>query len=151
MRAVIQRVSRAQVLVNDQVVGQIGQGVLVLLGVGVDDGEGEAEFLARKTAELRIFQDEQGKMNRSVMDTGGQALVVSQFTLYGDTRKGRRPSYNKAAPPGLAKALYEHFVEVLEAHGVPTQTGKFQAEMSVSLVNEGPVTLLLSTDDRRGR
>lgn len=147
MRAVIQRVSRASVSVDGKVAGAIGSGLLVLLGVGRNDTEQDAEALARKIIELRVFQDEAGKMNLSLRDTGGSLLVVSQFTLYGDTRKGRRPSFDLAAPPEQARRLYEHFVEAARRQGVHVETGIFQAMMSVSLVNEGPVTFLVETRD----
>lgn len=147
MRAVLQRVSRASVAVDGAIVGAIGQGLLVLLGVGKGDTEADAEALARKVVELRVFQDDAGKMNLSLKDTGGSLLVVSQFTLYGDTRKGRRPSFDLAAPPEQARSLYEHFVETARALGVEVATGVFQAMMSVSLVNEGPVTFLVESRD----
>lgn len=147
MRAVLQRVSRASVAVGGAIVGQIGQGLLVLLGVGKGDTGADAEALARKVVELRVFQDAAGKMNLSLKDTGGSLLVVSQFTLYGDTRKGRRPSFDLAAPPEQARSLYERFVEAARAQGVEVATGVFQAMMSVSLVNEGPVTFLVESRD----
>ncbi|GIU74430.1 MAG: D-aminoacyl-tRNA deacylase [Bryobacteraceae bacterium] len=147
MRAVIQRVSSASVTVDGRVTGAIGPGLLVLLGVGRTDTEQDAETLAEKIIALRVFQDEAGKMNLSLRDTGGSLLVVSQFTLYGDTRKGRRPSFDMAAPPEQARRLYEHFVEAARRQGVHVETGVFQAMMSVSLVNEGPVTFLLETRD----
>jgi D-tyrosyl-tRNA(Tyr) deacylase len=147
MRAVLQRVSSAEVTVDGAVVGRIGPGLLVLLGVGKGDTEQDAEMLARKIVELRVFQDDAGKMNLSVKDTGGSLLVVSQFTLYGDTRKGRRPSFDQAAPPEEARRLYERFVEAARAQGVAVETGVFQAMMSVSLVNEGPVTFLVESRD----
>lgn len=147
MRAVIQRVSSASVSVDGQIVGSIGAGLLVLLGVGKEDTEQDAEALARKIVELRVFQDEVGKMNLSVKETGGSLLVVSQFTLYGDTRKGRRPSFDQAAPPEEARRLYERFVEAARAEGVRVETGEFQAMMSVNLVNEGPVTFLVESRD----
>jgi D-tyrosyl-tRNA(Tyr) deacylase len=147
MRAVIQRVSSASVTVDGATVGQIGPGLLVLLGVAKGDTEQDAVMLARKIAELRVFQDEAGKMNLSVKDTGGALLVVSQFTLCGDTRKGRRPSFDLAAPPADARRLYEKFVEAARAEGLPVETGVFQAMMSVSLVNEGPVTFLVESRD----
>jgi len=144
MRAVIQRVSRAAVVIGERRVGEIGAGLLVLLGVHRDDTEAHAERLAAKLVELRCFTDEAGKMNRSCRDVGGEMLVVSQFTLYGDCRKGRRPSYTDAAPPEKAVPLYEHFVEELRRLGVRrVATGEFGAMMSVSLVNEGPVTLIV--------
>jgi len=145
MRAVIQRVSQASVTVNGELAGSIGPGLLVLLGVGKTDTEQDAEALAQKIVELRVFQDEAGKMNLSLKDTGGSLLVVSQFTLYGDPRKGRRPSFDLAAPPAQARALYEKFVEAARRQGVHVETGVFQAMMSVSLVNEGPVTFLVET------
>jgi D-tyrosyl-tRNA(Tyr) deacylase len=147
MRAVIQRVSSASVTVDGKVVGAIGPGLLVLVGVGRNDTEQDAEALAQKIIELRVFQDEAGKMNLNLRDTGGSLLVVSQFTLYGDTRKGRRPSFDLAAPPEQARRLYERFVEAARRQGVPVETGVFQAMMSVSLVNEGPVTFLVETRD----
>ncbi len=146
MRAVVQRVKRAEVRVGEEVVGRIGLGLVVLLGVGKNDMEATGEALAEKIAGLRIFDDEQGRMNRSLMETGGQALCVSQFTLYGDCRKGRRPSYDQAAAPERAMALYESFVESLRLQGIPTETGRFRAMMEVELVNDGPVTLLLDSD-----
>lgn len=147
MRAVIQRVSSASVTVDGAVTGRIGTGLLVLLGVGKGDTEADAEALARKIAGLRVFQDDAGKMNLSVKDAGGALLVVSQFTLYGDTRKGRRPSFDLAAPPEEARRLYEAFVQAARAEGVAVETGVFQAMMSVSLVNEGPVTFLVESRD----
>jgi D-aminoacyl-tRNA deacylase len=146
MRAVVQRVSRAKVTVEGRVTGEIGAGLMVLLGVGRDDSPAVAEALAEKVANLRIFEDEQGKMNRSLLDMRGTALVVSQFTLYGDARGQRRPSFISAAPPELAAALYEEFNKALRALGVIVATGVFQAMMSVELVNEGPVTILLDSD-----
>jgi len=145
MRAVVQRVAEARVSVAGSVVGSIGEGLLVLLGVGGADSPREAESLAGKVAGLRIFPDEQGQMNRSCLETGGSALVVSQFTLYGDCRRGRRPSYTAAAPPELAEELYERFARELARLGVPVETGRFGAEMDVALVNRGPVTLLLDS------
>ena len=145
MRAVVQRVSRASVVVNGQVTGAIDGGVAVLLGVGRDDRPQDAAYIAEKIAHLRIFEDEQGKMNRSLVDTGGAALVVSQFTLYGDARGQRRPSFVQAAPPEQAKALYEECVRALRALGVRVETGVFRAHMSVELVNDGPVTILLDS------
>jgi len=142
---VIQRVGRASVTVDGAVTGAIERGMLVLLGVGPTDGESEAAWLAQKVATLRIFPDADGKMNRSLVDDGLSALVVSQFTLYGDARKGRRPSFVGAAPPELAAPLYERFCALLEATGVPVAKGVFQAHMDVSLVNDGPVTLILDT------
>lgn len=145
MRAVVQRVSRAQVEVAGQITGRIGAGALVLLGVAKTDSEQDARFLADKIVNLRIFNDENGKMNRSLLDAGGALLVVSQFTLYGDCRKGRRPSFDAAAPAETARALYESFVGAARAMGVHVETGVFQAHMDVSLVNDGPVTLLLES------
>jgi D-aminoacyl-tRNA deacylase len=141
----IQRVSSASVEVEGRVTGSIGAGLLVLLGVRREDTVGEADALLEKLLGLRVFEDAEGKMNLSLLDTGGALLVVSQFTLYGDTRKGRRPSFDMAAPPEQANQLYEHFVAAARAHGVETQTGVFRAMMSVSLTNEGPVTFLVET------
>lgn len=145
VRALVQRVREASVTVDGAVVGAIGRGALVLLGVGDTDGEAEARWLATKVAGLRFFPDADGKMNRSLVDEALSALVVSQFTLYGDTRKGRRPSYAHAAPPERAEPLYVTFCEALIAEGVPVERGVFRAAMDVALVNEGPVTLLLDT------
>jgi len=145
MRAVLQRVSEAQVRVEGGIVGEIGRGLLVLLGVGQGDSVEDARFLAEKTAGLRIFEDAQGKMNLSVEEVGGAILVVSQFTLYGDCRQGRRPGFSAAAPPDLANALYERFVDLLRERRLTVATGVFQAEMAVTLVNDGPVTLLLDS------
>src|SRR5215475_5577050 len=146
MRAVIQRVSRAKVTVNGAVTGEISHGLMILLGVGREDVPAVAVSLAEKAANLRIFEDENEKMNRSLRDVRGAALVVSQFTLYGDARGGRRPSFIAAAPPEQAKAVYEVFCEALRKLGVSVATGVFQAMMSVELVNEGPVTILLDSD-----
>lgn len=146
MRAVVQRVTRARVLVDDAVVGQIGPGLLVLLGVGKNDEPGTATYLAEKVAHLRICADDAGKMNRSLLETGGSALVVSQFTLYGDVRGGRRPAFDGSARPEVARQLYELFCTELARYGVPVATGQFQALMAVELVNDGPVTLLLDSD-----
>lgn len=143
MRLVLQRVSRAQVSVDGRVAGEIGRGLLVLLGVQKGDGEAEMEWGARKTAELRIFQDDQDKMNLSLLDVNGEALVVSQFTLLADADKGRRPSFTDAAPPEEAERLYRYFADCLRKTGIATATGVFAARMSVSLVNEGPVTIIL--------
>lgn len=145
MRAVVQRVSEASVTVDGRTVGAIGRGFLVLLGVTHVDGEAEAVWLARKIAGLRIFEDEAGKFNRSLADEDGAVLVVSQFTLYGDTRKGRRPSFTEAARPEHAEPLCDLFVDLLRAEGVAVETGIFGAMMAVHLVNDGPVTLLLDT------
>ncbi len=146
MRAVVQRVSRARVTVEGRVTGEIGAGLMILLGVGREDFAAVAASLAEKVANLRIFEDEQGKMNRSLLDVKGAALVVSQFTLYGDARGQRRPSFISAAPPEQAAALYEEFNKALRGLGVTVATGIFQALMSVELVNEGPVTILLDSD-----
>ena len=146
MRAVIQRVSRAKVTVNGEVTGEIGPGLLVLLGVSQTDSEPAADYLAEKISGLRIFEDADGKMNRSLQDAGGGALVVSQFTLYGDVRRGKRPSFDAAARPELARRLYEYFVEKLRAAGVRCETGRFQEMMQVELVNDGPVTILLDSE-----
>ena len=146
MRAVVQRVTRASVSVDGRVAGAIRAGLLVLLGVSRTDNLESAPYLAEKIANLRIFPDEAGKMNLSLLDIGGSALVVSQFTLYGDTRGGRRPSYIQAAPPEEANRLYEEFVRSMRAHGVTVETGVFQAHMQVELVNDGPVTILLDSE-----
>ena len=143
MRLVIQRVSEASVSVDAQVVGSIGRGLVVLIGVTHDDGEGEARFLANKTANLRIFADDEGKFNRSALDVAGDALVVPQFTLYGDTRKGRRPNFVQAAPPEIAEPLVEQFVSFLEEEGLHVETGVFGAMMTVKIHNDGPVTIIL--------
>jgi D-aminoacyl-tRNA deacylase len=145
MRAVVQRVSRAQVTVNGNVAGEIGMGLLVFLGVGDGDTEADAAYLAEKVSGLRIFDDEQGKMNRSVQDVGGSVLAVSQFTLYGDVRRGKRPSFDAAAAPAKARQLYELFVERFRAAGLRCETGRFQEMMTVELANEGPVTILLDS------
>ncbi|MDE0141427.1 MAG: D-aminoacyl-tRNA deacylase [Caldilineaceae bacterium] len=146
MRALIQRVSRASVHVDGEEAARIGQGFVVLLGVADDDGAAEAAWLARKIAGLRLFEDDAGKMNLGLADVGGQVLAVSQFTLYGDARKGRRPSFTRAAAPAQAQELYEKFCSLLAAEGVPVEKGVFQAHMEVSLVNDGPVTLWLEKD-----
>lgn len=143
MRLLIQRVSRASVTVEQKTISRIGNGLLILLGVGHGDGEEQAAFLAEKTANLRIFEDAQGKTNLSVLDVKGEAIVVSQFTLYADTRKGRRPSFIDAALPEVASPLVDRFVELLRSHGVPTQTGQFGAHMGVEILNDGPVTIWL--------
>jgi len=148
VRAVIQRVSEASVSVDRKTVGIIGQGLMVLLGVAREDTSQEAAYLAEKTADLRIFEDEAGKMNRSVEDIGGGILVVSQFTLLGDCRKGRRPGFTDAAPPELADQLYEEYVAVLRRRGINVATGVFRTDMQVALVNDGPVTMLLDSRKR---
>ncbi len=145
MRAVVQRVSRAQVTVDGQIVGKIGGGLLVLLGVAATDAESDAAYLADKIAGLRIFEDAGGKMSLSAGDVHGEVLVVSQFTLYGDVRRGKRPSFDAAAAPVHARKLYEYFVECIRAAGLPCQTGRFQEMMEVELVNDGPVTILLDS------
>jgi len=146
VRAVLQRVSRARVVVDGNVTGEIGPGLVVLIAIGRDDTESTAVFMADKILNLRIFNDEQGKMKHSVLDTGGAVLAVSQFTLYGDTRGQRRPSFMRAAPPEKGKTLYEEFSRALEKLGVRVETGVFQAHMSVELANDGPVTILLDSD-----
>jgi D-aminoacyl-tRNA deacylase len=146
MRAVVQRVSEANVAIGGRVVGEIGRGLVVLVGVAPRDGEDEARWLADKVANLRIFSDDEGKMNRSLLDIGGEVLVVSQFTLYGDARKGRRPSFVHAAQGDGAEATYERAVEELRALGIKCATGEFGAMMQVGLTNDGPVTILLDSD-----
>src|SRR5208337_3003228 len=145
MRAVVQRVSRARVTVNGEITGEIGHGLLVLLGVGTGDTRADADYLVEKTIGLRIFEDAGGKMNLSVAEVGGALLVVSQFTLYGDARRGKRPSFDAAAPPGQARELYEYFMEKIRSAGLRCETGRFQEMMQVELVNEGPVTILLDS------
>ena len=147
MRAVIQRVRSASVTVDGAVVGRIARGVVVLVGIGQGDGAADIAYVARKVRELRLFEDEEGRLNRSLAEVGGAALVVSQFTLYGDCRRGRRPSFDAAAPPQAARAVYEALVDALQHDGTHVATGVFQAMMDVSLVNDGPVTVLL--DSRR--
>jgi D-tyrosyl-tRNA(Tyr) deacylase len=142
MKAVLQRVSQARVEVEGQVTGSIGRGLVVLLGIARTDTPADADYLAEKIIGLRVFPDDEGKMNRSLMEIGGGLLVISQFTLYGDTRKGRRPSFDAAAPPDQARALYEYFLKAVRSHEVPYQAGIFQAMMDVHLVNEGPVTII---------
>jgi D-tyrosyl-tRNA(Tyr) deacylase len=146
MRAVIQRVTRARVTVDGEIVGEIGKGLVVLLGVARDDVQRDADYLASKIVALRIFDDADGKMNVSVKDAGGGLLVVSQFTLYGDTRRGLRPSWSDAAPPEIAEPLYNYFVESSRKLIQPVETGSFRAMMQVELVNDGPVTLIVTTD-----
>lgn len=147
MRAVVQRVTESKVVVDGEIVGEIGQGLLVLLGVGKKDGLKDVEYLAGKIVNLRIFEDDEGKMNRSLLDIGGQALIVSQFTLWGDCRKGRRPSFIDAAPPDAAEKLYLEFVDKAASYGIKTQTGRFGAMMQVDLVNDGPVTLIIESPE----
>jgi len=148
MRIVIQRVSRAAVRVQGKVVGEIGPGLVILIGVGSDDGPDDARYLADKTADLRIFPDSQGNMNLSLLDTKGSALVVSQFTLYGDCRKGRRPSWHLAAPPELGSNLYQDFCRNLSKRGIHVETGVFRAMMDVEIHNDGPVTMLLDSKQK---
>ncbi len=145
MRAVVQRVSSAEVSIDGVVVGRINKGLLVLLGVSTQDRESDADYLADKIAGLRVFEDQDGKMNLGPREVGGSLLVVSQFTLYGDVRRGKRPSFDAAARPEQAKKLYEYFVERIRATGLPCETGRFQETMRVELVNEGPVTILIDT------
>ena len=145
MRAVVQRVSRARVMIADEVAGQIERGLLVLLGITHTDRPEQASWLADKIVGLRIFEDAEGKMNRGIADVGGGVLVVSQFTLYGDCRKGRRPSFIEAAPPEIAIPLYETFIHAIRLQGIPTATGRFGAMMQVELVNDGPVTLIVDS------
>ena len=143
MRVVLQRVKHGRVSVKEGVLAEIGPGLVILVGIGTQDGEEQACFLAGKIAQLRIFEDQDGKMNRSLLDIGGGAIVVSQFTLYADTRKGRRPSFTDAAPPQIAQPLVERFASFLNEMGIPTQTGQFGAHMLVEIANDGPVTIIL--------
>jgi len=145
LRAVVQRVNGARVEVDGKIAGEIGRGLLIFLGVGEGDSEKDCEYLANKIAHLRVFSDEQGLMNLSLLEIEGAALVVSQFTLWGDCRKGRRPSFTRAAPPEAAKELYEHFIGFMRARGLQVASGEFQAMMDVHLLNDGPVTLLLDS------
>lgn len=145
MRAVVQRTSGAKVTVGQDVIGEVGSGLTVLLGIGTEDTEKDVQYLVDKILHLRIFEDADGKMNRSLIDVSGELLVVSQFTLYGDCRKGRRPGFSTAAPPAVAEPLYELFVDICRNAGVIVATGRFQTEMQVSLVNHGPVTILLDS------
>lgn len=145
MRALVQRVRYARVKVAGETVGEIGAGLLILLGIAAEDTEKEAAFVADKCANLRIFEDEAGKMNLSLLDTGGAALIISQFTLYGDASHGRRPSFSAAAPPELAEPLYLKFAELMKNAGVPVATGRFRAEMAVELCNDGPVTIMVES------
>lgn len=149
MRLVIQRVKESRVIVNGRTTGSIDSGLLVLIGISREDTRAEADYMLDKLTGLRIFPDEGGKMNRNVVESGGALLLVSQFTLYGDCRKGRRPSFDRAAPPDAAQALYDYFVEAARRGPVPVQTGIFQASMEVHLINDGPVTILLDSDDRQ--
>jgi len=148
VRALLQRVTRAEVRVGGRSVGSIGGGLLILLGVGHGDDEATADALARRVCELRIFEDDEGRTNRSILDVGGEALVVSQFTLYADTKRGRRPGFTDAAPPDLAIGLWRRVAAAIEAQGVRTALGEFGAEMAVELVNDGPFTIWLDTADR---
>ncbi len=145
MRAVVQRVSHARVIVEGEVVGKIERGLLVLLGVAEDDGQDDVIFLAQKIASLRVFEDDLGKMNRSLAEVGGKMLIVSQFTLLGDTRKGRRPSFVRAARPEIAELLYRSFVAEVRGQGIEVEQGRFQVHMDVELINDGPVTLLVDS------
>ncbi|MDR3075783.1 MAG: D-tyrosyl-tRNA(Tyr) deacylase [Synergistaceae bacterium] len=151
MRIVIQRVSASKVSVGGSAVGEIGQGLCLFIGIAPGDGERDAEWAASKITGLRIFEDEHGKMNKSLLEMNGAALVISQFTLYADCAKGRRPSFTGAAPPGQANALYEYFAKCLRETGVAVKTGVFGADMKVDIVNEGPVTIILDTLDMPGR
>lgn len=146
MRAVVQRVSRASVKVEGQIVGQIGHGLLVLLGIGQGDGQAQCKILFDKLVHLRIFEDDAGKMNRSLLDSGGEVLLVSQFTLYADIRRGRRPGFSYAAPPDLAAPLVEQCKEYLQTYGITVATGRFGAHMEVELINDGPVTLMMDSE-----
>ncbi len=150
MKAVIQRVQKASVTINNNVTGQINKGILLLLGICADDSEKDIRWLAGKVSSLRIFPDNDGKMNLSLLDSGGEILVVSQFTLYGDCRKGRRPGFSEAAPPEIAEPLYEKFIEEVRALNIPTATGVFGADMQVALVNDGPVTFIVDTHHLQG-
>ena len=143
MRIVLQRVSQAKVVVQGEVVGEIGKGLMLLVGIGPQDGQDQVKTLAEKCAVLRIFDDDQGKMNRSLIDVGGEVLAVSQFTLYGNTSKGRRPSFTEAAPPEIAEPLFGEFVQKLRDMGIPIATGEFGARMEVTIINDGPVTFVM--------
>ena len=145
MRCVIQRVTEASVTVEGEVIGKIGKGYMILIGVSAEDGDKDVKYMADKVPNLRIFEDEDGKMNRSILDVGGEILAVSQFTLYGDARGGRRPSFSTAAKPEMANELYEKLVEAWRAQGLHVETGRFRAEMQVALINDGPVTLLMDS------
>ena len=146
MRALIQRVSHGKVSVADETIAEIDKGIVILLGVGHEDGEEQADYLAKKIAGLRIFEDEEGKTNLSLLDVGGEAIVVSQFTLYADTRKGRRPSFINAGHPEMAEPLVDYFVDLMKGHGIATQTGKFGAHMLVEIDNDGPVTIWMERE-----
>ena len=148
MRALVQRVSRASVCVEDRVIATIRMGLVVLVGVSRQDGEDEARYIADKVVNLRIFPDEEGRFNRSALDTGAELLIVSQFTLYGDTRRGRRPSFAEAAPPEQAESLFDQTIRLFEETGLTVRTGRFQAHMMVSIYNDGPVTIMLDSADR---
>ncbi len=148
MRTILQRVNRSRVTVEGRTIAEIGLGLVILLGIGPGDGDEQIDYLVKKIANLRIFEDDQGKMNLSVLDVGGQAIVVSQFTLYADTRKGRRPSFTRAAPPEIASPLVDRFAERLAAQRVPTQTGEFGAHMQVEIHNDGPVTIWMEQGHR---
>ncbi|HUV87169.1 MAG TPA: D-aminoacyl-tRNA deacylase [bacterium] len=150
MLVVVQRVSEAKVSVEGRAAAAVGPGLLILLGVAAGDGERDAAYLAAKIAHLRLFADDESRMNRSLLDVGGEALVVSQFTLHGDCRKGRRPDFTRAAPPAEAERLYDRFIEELSALGVPTRAGEFGAMMAVSLTNDGPVTLIVRSPSEAG-
>jgi D-aminoacyl-tRNA deacylase len=149
MRLLIQRVSTARVIVSERTIGEIGPGLLVFLGISRDDTEAEADYLLDKLLGLRIFRDDEDKMNRNIQDAGGAVLIVSQFTLYGDCRRGRRPSFDRAAPPDRARTLYDYFVAAARRSPIPVQCGEFQAMMDVHLVNDGPVTILIDSADRK--
>jgi D-tyrosyl-tRNA(Tyr) deacylase len=149
MRLVIQRVKESRVIVGGSTIGSIRSGLVVLVGISREDSRAEADYLVDKLLGLRIFPDDAGKMNRNIVESGGALLLVSQFTLYGDCRKGRRPSFDRAAPPKMARELYEYFVQSARQGPVPVETGEFQATMEVHLVNDGPVTILLDSDDRQ--
>ena len=149
MRALIQRVTKARVAVRDQTIGEIGPGLVILLGVSQEDDEADAGYLVEKITNLRIFADEQNRFNRSALDVGAEFLIVSQFTLYGDTRKGRRPDFNQAAGPEEAERLYEHAVQLFEKAGITVATGRFREHMRLALENDGPVTLMLDSAERR--
>ena len=148
MRSVVQRVKHASVTVAGKTVGEIGMGLLILLAIGPEDGQGDLTWMVDKFVGLRIFEDEEGKMNRSIQEVGGEILLVSQFTLYGDCRKGKRPSFSAAAPPEKAKLLFEQIVEETRRRGLKVETGVFQAEMDVALINHGPVTILLDSEKK---